>query len=88
MPSETANKQSNLSFLDLPAELRNEVYGYALKQSHPILPGRGCESPLLLTSRRIRDEGLLMYYGLNDIEFDFRHEVDFKLRAPAMYWAY
>lgn len=76
---------TKLSFFDLPAEIRSEIYSYALKQVEPILPGRSCESPLLIASRCIRHEGLLLFYELDDIEFDFRHEVDFKRSAPAMY---
>ena len=56
-------------FLDLPAELRNEIYIEALVWEDDIIgtvPNSGIpEPPLLFVSRQVRSESLPVYYGSN-----------------------
>ena len=57
--SEITNTKSHL--LELPAELRNRIYAYALKQGGAIMLFRAGmpdkhEPPLLRTCRQIREE--------------------------------
>lgn len=73
-PLEPPPQASKLSFLDLPAELRNQIYTHALIQPTPIsLPyayeRRPFREPALLrTARTIRAEATPLYYGGNVFE--------------------
>lgn len=61
-------KQQHFRFLDLPPELRNRVYNYALVEKKgtviPITPD--LEPPALLsTSKQVREESLQIWYRQN-----------------------
>lgn len=75
------------SFLDLPPEIRVEVYSYAIVERHPvqILIYRSKvlvpEPDLLVTCRLIRKEAMPIFYGSNTFEPMF----DKKGRATAAF---
>lgn len=56
--------ESIISFLDLPAELRNIIYKNSLIEGKPIVL-RACEPSLLAANKQVRNEALAIYYGAN-----------------------
>ncbi|KAK4544940.1 hypothetical protein LTR36_003845 [Oleoguttula mirabilis] len=56
------------SFLDLPAELRNDIYHLALTHDTVTVTDRLIEPALLSTTRQIRRETLPIFYGANTFE--------------------
>lgn len=79
-------------FLQLPAELRNEIYEYALTSNSRRRPGDiyarlgvdplPVDPPLLRVNRQIRQEAIGIYYGVN--KFVFR-VTDFNIQ-PLLAW--
>ena len=76
MAEENPTEKKSISFLDLPAEIRNEIYSVALKGKRWAIPIRrdnsGTLAPavqepaLLAVSRQIRNESIDIFYGSND----------------------
>lgn len=66
-----------MSFLDLPAEMRNQIYKYSLLKSDYITllnTKPFIEEPaLLMTSKKVRNEALAIFYGNNTFEI---HKID------------
>ncbi|KAG8158243.1 hypothetical protein KVR01_012004 [Diaporthe batatas] len=60
-----------LSFLDLPAEIRNTIYRFSLIESSPDQRIRGLvQPPLARTNRQVRSESLPIYYGNNRFQVE------------------
>ncbi|KAI7210394.1 hypothetical protein KC333_g8244 [Hortaea werneckii] len=73
LPSKTTTTPTNpTSFLDLPAELRNQIYTNITRRQCPRREAdvRRCMA-LLFVSRQVRAEFLPMLYGGSDLRFDF-----------------
>ncbi|KAI7233796.1 hypothetical protein KC330_g5186 [Hortaea werneckii] len=71
LPSKTTTTNPT-SFLDLPAELRNQIYTNITRRQCPRREAdvRRCMA-LLFVSRQVRAEFLPMLYGGSDLRFDF-----------------
>ncbi|KAI7156785.1 hypothetical protein KC349_g6038 [Hortaea werneckii] len=71
LPSKTTPTNPT-SFLDLPAELRNQIYTNITRRQCPRREAdvRRCMA-LLFVSRQVRAEFLPMLYGGSDLRFDF-----------------
>lgn len=69
-------RQQNSRLLDLPPELRNQIYRHVLHEPNKIvIPTHGpipTEPGLVRTCREIRAESLLIYYQENKFEFEVR----------------
>ncbi|KAK5121490.1 hypothetical protein LTR85_005323 [Meristemomyces frigidus] len=74
MPEATRSTSSGSRLLDLPAELRNLIYAFAVVQDEPIpIPTEAPyiqEPALLATNRQVRAECLPIYYGSNTFAAD------------------
>ncbi|KAK6428224.1 hypothetical protein LTR95_015631, partial [Oleoguttula sp. CCFEE 5521] len=58
-------------FLQLPAELRNRIYGFfILRLDHPVKTRVRHQPALSLINRQIRQETLSMFYSINTIDVD------------------
>lgn len=87
----TTQSDDRSPLLRLPAELRNDIYRFALVASGDIIIKAGLTPPpepgLLATCRKIRSEALSIYYEENRFSFGIR-DVDatmmlrFKCRVP------
>lgn len=68
----TPNLRHSTSFLDLPPELRNEVYGHNLIKNYPIevRPTQPYlkEPALSAVNKQVRFEALAIWYGVNIFE--------------------
>jgi hypothetical protein len=66
--TKTAEESSPL--LELPPELRNQIYRYVLVSKSTVHVGLGAfvESPLLMTFKQIRHEATSIFYKENTIE--------------------
>lgn len=82
------SKKDALTFFDLPAEVRNTIYEYALKQDTKVLPGTGEEPNLFKTCHRVRDEASQMFYFINDLEFYIWPWQVFNPQNPVYSWAH
>lgn len=77
---------TNRGLLDLPAEIRNDVYALTLAQDDPVLIptyGRNSRAPLLRVNRQIRDEASQIYYSINK----FRATIDDAMTRGPVRWA-
>ena len=71
-PASLSREGQDTTFLDLPAEMRNEIYGYAIpcqqliavNHTQPYL----LEPNLLAVNRQVRSETLPFFYGENDFQ--------------------
>jgi hypothetical protein len=65
----TSGNRTPISFLDLPAEIRNRIHNYALVVHNPVELDRGRylikEPALLKTGQQVRNEALAIFYGAN-----------------------
>lgn len=66
-----ADREATFRFMDLPAEMRNEVYEYLL-----VLPGgnpdcNNCDTSILQTCKEIYDEAKSILYEENTVECSF-----------------
>lgn len=71
--------------LELPAEVRNDIYSLALAQGKPTLVstyGRSARASLLRVNRQIRSETLQVYYSSNA----FRATIDDAMIRGPMRW--
>ncbi|KAK3063925.1 hypothetical protein LTS18_011639 [Coniosporium uncinatum] len=75
IPKQTAREAPAPSLFDLPAELRNHIYRYALTESHELVISDSAppqQPALTRTCRQIRTEALGIFYLNNG----FRCHVD------------
>lgn len=72
---DTASLATTSRLLKLPAELRNQIYHFALVEDEPVRVSdprlhRRREPSLLSVCRQIRDESTEIYYGANNFAAD------------------
>ncbi|TKA66663.1 hypothetical protein B0A55_09028 [Friedmanniomyces simplex] len=67
-------------FLDLPRELRDQIYRFALLSPEPIIISRHCEFQpgLLRTNRQLRNETLEIWFTENELQLEI-HDLDLPL---------
>ncbi|KAK4543418.1 hypothetical protein LTR36_005561 [Oleoguttula mirabilis] len=75
-------------FFDFPPEIRNAIYGYALREDSKVLPGTGKEPSLFAACHQMRKEALQMFYFINDLEFYIWPSQIWQSQSPAYRWAY
>ncbi|KAL1301477.1 hypothetical protein AAFC00_005725 [Neodothiora populina] len=86
MPSIPYKPGQSLTFFDLPAEIRLEIYSQAVPKAHPYIIGRdyGHETAqirfpaILQTSRQLRAEAAPVFYGANTFIVDIHELRDLK----------
>ncbi|OQO01660.1 hypothetical protein B0A48_12697 [Cryoendolithus antarcticus] len=73
-PPPTSEPDGNFRLFDLPRELREEIYAYALDQRrairYQVLARPWYQPPLTLASRQLREEALPIFYQVNEFKFD------------------
>jgi len=73
-----------LGFLDLPGEIRNQIYGYAIPRKERVLVS-DAQPGLIRTCRQVRAETWTMYYKKNIFVICARHRTH--MRAARVWFA-
>jgi hypothetical protein len=87
-PAATPDADTYCALLELPAEMRNKIYRYALiNENCTTLTDSNCNQPALLrTCRQIRTEASILFYSQNKFQLDVSQPLHARGLPHVQYW--